>query len=390
MNAEGSDETEKLKIENIIDYVNSVQREVSDYLEKQLLEDAISIETYYTIKRLNDEVVRNLLDKVQRKDLTYFGFISELLDHFESGEFHVLEDMEEWEIAKVMRDFIKISSHKERIIDLANKIREDFSKAHGFPLSFSPSTFCYKFDPQEIYELSLDEAEKILIPLNHHIGVAKAIEEKIRNIINYVREPDDIIRMADKTLEKRHGDCDDFTVLIASLWRALGFRVCIGLTRGHAMPAIILPSLELMEESDQQEQEKIKCRVLYTIVPGDDVKLEFAGREFSCYDLLNFNSKFREYVHAFFAREFLGFIQELADSEISEKEKKRRIKKKLEKLKETEDFKNLYEFLRRLRRIAEDFNYYPSARLSGCVHLINLDAINKIDEMVSHILMEGE
>ena len=101
-------------------------------------------------------------------------------------------------------------------------------------------------------------------------------------------------------------------------------------------------------------------------------------------------SKFREYVHAFFAREFLGFIQELADSEISEKEKKRRIKKKLEKLKETEDFKNLYEFLRRLRRIAEDFNYYPSARLSGCVHLINLDAINKIDEMVSHILMEGE
>ena len=390
MNAEGSDEAEKLKIENIIDYVNSVQREVSDYLEKRLEEETISIETYYTIKRLNDEVVRNLLDKVQRKDLTYFGFISELLDHFKSGEFHVLEDMEEWEIAKVMIDFTKISSHKERIIDLANKIREDFSKAHGFPLSFSPSTFCYRFDPQEIYELSLDEVEKILIPLNHHIGVAKAIEEKIRKTINHIPEPGDIIRMADKTLENGYGDCDDFTVLIASLWRALGFEVCIGLTRGHAMPAIVLPSIELIEESDQQEQGKIKCKVFYTIVPGDNVKLKFAGREFSCYDLLNFNSKFREHVRAFFAREFLGSIQELADSKISEEEKKRRIKKKLEKLKETEDFKNLYEFLRRLRRIAEDFNYYPGARLRDCVHLIDLDAINKIDEMVGRILMEGE
>ena len=305
MSAGDSGEPEKLKIENIINYVNSAQQEVSEFLSKCLEEDKISTEKYYEIKRLNEEVSQSLLDIVRQKMLTYSDFITDLLAQYESKEFHRIGPMTEWEEIKVIIDFIVASSHLDKIQRLASKIREVYLKAKGLDLPWVPSIL---YDVDYLRKLMEGDSRKdtldphkVAYIFSQYAGVARAIQEKVSSMVRYSEEPDDIIRMADKTLELGFGDCDDRTVLICSLWRALNFHVCLGVTQGHIMPAIILPSIELVEDDVRlknvfKDEEGRRYKIVHVIVPTDHIKL---WGEITYYDLLNFDSKPRNFLKHF-------------------------------------------------------------------------------------------
>jgi len=355
-----SAESNSLREEDIVKYLVSVKNEVSNYLEKCLKGRAIPLEVYERVRLLNEEVAKKLL-----KDL----------GEIKPNEVHILEPdrVSVWEFARIVIELIKASSHEREIIDLAHKIRRDYSLARGFPLDWSPENFYYNFFEvfREPAKMKDSEIEVVLRMLDHYTGVAKAVEEKIRTLIKYVEEPDDIVRMAGRTLEIGLGDCDDFTVLIGSIWRALGFLVCIGVGPNHVFPAVILPSLEMVEEPEEEvNQEKIgssaRFMAMPTIIPADGVKLNLSGKIFSYYDLLNFNSSFRRNIYTFLVQTFGSKkIENLLSIENNEK------------LEGDKQIKELYNFLRRLQHTSEWYTYYPvppvsDSMLGQCRHLITL------------------
>jgi hypothetical protein len=344
--------------EDIVRYLDSVKNEVSNYLEKCLKERAISLEVYDRVRLLNEEIAEKLL-----KDL----------GNIKPDEIHIFEPAQVWEFARIVIELIRASSHESEVIDFAHRIREDYSQARGFPLDWSPENFCYKFldvfkEPKDVGD---SEIEVILRMLDHYTGVAKAVEEKTRTLIKYVEEPDDIVRMAGRTLKIGHGDCDDFTVFIGSIWRALGFWVCIGVGPSHVFPAVILPSLEMVEEPEEKvTQEKtgssVRFKAIPTVVPADGIKLSLSGKTFSCYDLLNFNSSLRQSLYTFMVQTFGSTkIENLLGIENNEK------------LKGDKQIKELYNFLRRLQHVSEGYTYYPVPPVSDpvlgqCRHLVTL------------------
>ncbi|RLI97121.1 MAG: hypothetical protein DRP00_04495 [Candidatus Aenigmatarchaeota archaeon] len=393
MNAGGSDEPEKLKIENIINYINSAQQEVSELLSKCLEEDKISIEKYYEIKRLNEEVSQNLLDAVRQKMSTYNDFIRDLLAQYESKEFHRIGPMTEWEEIKVIIDFIVASSHLDKIQRFASKIREAYLKAKGLDLPWVPSIL---YDVDYLREFmkrnSLDPHEVAYI-FRQYAGVARAVQEKVLSMIRYSEEPDDIIRMADKTLELGFGDCDDRTVLICSLWRALNFHVCLGVTQGHIMPAIILPSIELVEDDVRlknifKDKEGRRYKIIHVIVPNDHVKL---WGEITYYDLLNFDSKprnfFKHLVSILLLTGDLNKLKEIMKNEGEKLAEELLLKKskELEKARRRllQEAREAYGFLKKLEDSHTKFRYYPVPPVTGleldnCIHLDMLEDISDI------------
>jgi len=397
MNAGGSDEPEKLKIENIISYVNSVQQEVSEFLSKCLEEDKISTEKYYEIKRLNEEVSQSLLDVVRQKMSTYSNFITDLLAQYESKEFHRIGPMTEWEEIKVIIDFIVASSHLDKIQKFASKIREVYLKAKGLDLPWVPSIlydvdYLREFMKRGSKKDTLDPHEVAYI-FRQYAGVAKAVQEKVLSMIRYSEEPDDIIRMADKTLELGFGDCDDTTVLICSLWRALNFHVCLGVTQGHIMPAIILPSIELVEDDVRsknifKDKEGKRYKIIHVIVPNDHVKL---WGEITYYDLLNFDSKPRSFLRRLVIMLLpMGDLNKLKESMKDEGEKLAEellLKKRKELEKARRDIlreaREAYGFLKKLEESHIRFRYYPVPPVTGleldnCIHLGMLEDISDI------------
>jgi len=409
MSAGGSGEPEKLKIENIINYVNSAQQEVSEFLSKCLEEDKISTEKYYEIKRLNEEVSQSLLDIVQQKMLTYSDFITDLLAQYESKEFHRIGPMTEWEEIKVIIDFIVASSHLDKIQRLASKIREVYLKAKGLDLPWVPSIL---YDVDYLRKLmegnsrkdTLDP-HKVAYIFSQYAGVARAIQEKVSSMVRYSEEPDDIIRMADKTLELGFGDCDDRTVLICSLWRALNFHVCLGVTQGHIMPAIILPSIELVEDDVRlknvfKDEEGRRYKIVHVIVPTDHIKL---WGEITYYDLLNFDSKPRN-----FLKHFLSMLLVTRDptklKEIIEDEDEKLVeelpsekRKELEKARREllQKARGMYNFFKKLEESRTMFRYYPvppvtDLELSNCVHLDMLEDIRDIKIALEDLVKGGD
>jgi hypothetical protein len=355
-----SAESSSLREEDIVRYLASVKNEVSNYLEKRLKERAISLEVYERVRLLNEEVAKKLL-----KDL----------GKVKPNEVHILESdrVNVWEFARIVIELIKESSHEREVIDFAHKIRKDYSLARGLPLNWSPENFCYGHLTVfgKPVKMEYSKIEVVLRMLDHYISVARAVEKKTRTLIKYAEEPDDIIRMAGRTLEIGLGDCDDFTVLIGSIWRALGFWVCIGVGPNHAFPAIILPSLEMIEEPEEKiNQEKmdssVKFMAIPTIVPADDIELNLSGKTFSCYDLLNFNSSFRQNLYIFMVQTFGSKkIENLLRIENNEK------------LKGNKQIRELHNFLRRLQYVSEGYTYYPvppvsDPMLGQCHHLITL------------------
>jgi hypothetical protein len=334
-------ELDSMKDEDIV----TASNKVSNYLKGLLREGRISLEVYEKVRSLNEEITKELLkgeDLDKKKPL---------------NEIHVLwpARLNDWEYAQIIIKMIQESSHETKVEDFAHKIRIGYSKAMGYPHDhWSPSSFIYNVLRDNRVVDELDE-DTILRIFSHYTGVAKAVEEKVRTIMHYVEEPDEIIRPATTILEKiekdniAYGDCDDFTVLIGSVWRALGFWVCIGIGPNHVFPAVILPSLEKTREPRDVEQGEAsdKLEIIPTIIPGDDVKLDFFGKTFSCYDLLNFNSNIR--------REINSFLAQTKGSENQE-----RVNNKLIRL---------YEFLK--------FNYYPIPPidkyiLDKCHHVVGL------------------
>jgi len=357
----GSAESNSLREEDIVKYLVSVENEVLNYLEKCLKEHAIPLEVYERVISLNEEVTKKLLEG---------------LGKIEPSEVHILEPdrVREWEFARIVIELIKASSHKREIIDLAHKIREDYSLVRDFPLDWSPKEFIYdptgvSEEPAKIWDSEI-EIETVLRVLDHYTGVAKAVEEKIRTLIKYVEEPDDIVRMAGRTLKIGFGDCDDFAVLIGSIWRALGFWVCIGVGPNHVFPAVILPSLEMVGEPEEINKEKkggsARFRAIPTIVPADNIKLNLFGKAFGCYDLLNFNSPLRQNIYTFLAKTFgSGKIENLFSMKNNRKRE------------ETIQIKELRYFLEKLQDISKVYNYYPVPPVTDfilrqCCHLITL------------------
>jgi hypothetical protein len=317
----------------IIKYINSVTNKVQRYLESFMPGRDAPEELCEKIKSLNEKLVKKVLEDVSK---------------FKPREVHILEPdrMNEWQFANIVIELIKASSHEEEVIERANKIRKEYSKAIGFPIDeWSPEKYCYQLLIRD-QRFTDKDCEGITEILNHYIGVAKAVEIEVRRSVSYVAEPDDIIRMASRTLELKYGDCDDYTVLIGSLLRAIGFRVCVGVGPHHVFPAVILPSLERIGTPP-------KYILRHVITPADDIKVCLFGKTYTCYDVLNFNSQFRRIIYNL-----------LAQTEGR-------------RLKENEQIKSLVTFLDELKCASESFTYYPippvnDFELKNCYHIIDL------------------
>lgn len=269
---------------DIIQLIHSIKERGNEILNEKLRKREIPEEVYHYGKRVNEELFSKIL--------------SEVLTHSsnKSGVIVFERRAPEWKIASIMVGMIRGYSHDRKIVQLANKIMEEYSKAKNYPTIWSPSQTIYRdhftsdfpyFKPKLSIEVYENEFKSLITIFQHYIGVAKAVEDEVRSIIDYREEPDDEIKAPTVTLNEKYGDCDDFTVLIGSLWRALNFLVCLGLMSGHAYPVVVLPSLRIHKKDENKD--KVKVEIDLVLVPGDNVKLPSIG--ISIYELLYSTSK---------------------------------------------------------------------------------------------------
>jgi len=238
----------------ILKKIEETRKEVEDYIKKEIKEDYLLEE----ISKINNEIALFLISNIEKS--------SEIT--------HIFKPKSIEEYYDLIKEKIILGSHSEIIINEANRIREKFVKDEW---DIDKIYYPHDFDDYK------NNSWK-------YIHVAKEIEKHVRDKIKYISEPDDIIYPAPKILEQGYGDCDDFTVLLSSLFRSLNFKVCIGFIKNHIFSSLVLPSAEVYED------EKTKINIKYVIVPVDNIrfKLRYFKEEITIYDFLDFFSNFRE------------------------------------------------------------------------------------------------
>ncbi|MGB9694004.1 MAG: transglutaminase-like domain-containing protein, partial [Fervidobacterium sp.] len=109
--------------------------------------------------------------------------------------------------------------------------------------------------------------------------VKKIFTWAIANIIYISDPPDDWYKPALHTLIVGGGDCDDYTILLCSLLRSIGFKTYVGSLPGHVFPGVILTKLRKVEVSKLPPEERQKLKDLsgitedYIIVTNEEVKV---------------------------------------------------------------------------------------------------------------------
>lgn len=85
------------------------------------------------------------------------------------------------------------------------------------------------------------------VPMREKKQQALAIGEWVRDNVYYVHELPERFAYPDETLRSKHGDCDDFTTLIASLLESIGIPAVMVVMKvdgrwSHIFPAARMPS----------------------------------------------------------------------------------------------------------------------------------------------------
>jgi hypothetical protein len=109
--------------------------------------------------------------------------------------------------------------------------------------------------------------------------VKKIFTWVITNIVYISDPPDDWYKPALHTLIVGGGDCDDYTILLCSLLRSIGFKTYVGFLPGHVFPGVILTKLRKVEVSELSPEDRQKLKDLpettedHIIVTNEEVKV---------------------------------------------------------------------------------------------------------------------
>lgn len=145
----------------------------------------------------------------------------------------------EEEIALTIRDIICKDSHNVRIRQKAADLARAFSESNGLPSLPRPGIHKLYDLPRTRYN---PESIKLINQFIQHCnGIATYIAKWVARNITYLSEADDVFQTSIQTLDVvRAGDCDDYTILVCSLLRSIGYEVYAGLMPGHLFPGVIL------------------------------------------------------------------------------------------------------------------------------------------------------
>lgn len=81
----------------------------------------------------------------------------------------------------------------------------------------------------DIRALAVTVITQSTVKSGDHAGELRVLFELVRDRIRYIRDPyeRDVYQDAETTLKMKAGDCEDFTILLASLCQAVGYPIAI-------------------------------------------------------------------------------------------------------------------------------------------------------------------
>jgi hypothetical protein len=149
--------------------------------------------------------------------------------------------------------------------------------------------------------------------LLHMQLAAKCIYEQAYQQIRYISDPPgEWFKPALHTLIVEAGDCDDWAILLCSLWASIGFKTYLGFQPGHVFPGIYLGKLArepvaatavAASLTQQFPQDDRFYRIESIRVPGDNKRFRLA--------LNNVTEEFNVFHLAFQDHEFRAKMQRL-------------------------------------------------------------------------------
>ncbi|MEM2485466.1 MAG: hypothetical protein QXU87_09370 [Candidatus Caldarchaeum sp.] len=154
----------------------------------------------------------------------------------------------EEEVILAVRNIICEDSRNVRIRQIASDLARAFSITNNFP-SLPPIGI------RKLYELPQFVNEGAASFVQHCNGIAIYIAKWANSVVEYLNEADDVFQNSLQTLEiTRAGDCDDYTILVCSLLRSIGYEVSFGIMPGHMFPAVILARTYEVDVSEIREK----------------------------------------------------------------------------------------------------------------------------------------